>query len=424
MAVQITKRYLASIAPPTTRKEVFHWDANLAGFGVRVQSTGNSAYILTYRVGRGRGAPTKRITLGSTAKLTLDDARTQAKRLLGQVANGTDPKAKAPRVADTLSLLSVAETYLAHACGMRRGKDGKPTFSGRLRSADQRAAVFERLVYPHAIAKRHIGEIGRGDIVRFLDHVERTRGPRMAHVTLLSALFNWYAARHDTFRSPIVRGMSPIKPHERAGKRVLDDREIRDLWNALDAPAVSPCFARIVRALLFSALRRNEAARVEWREHDLQRRDGFMGDVLTVPADRMKGKLDHAVPLTPRLRALMGDRPSDTKRRPFVFSISGGKRAFRSFAQAKASLDIEINRARQADGREPMPRWVLHDLRRTAKTLMQRACVRPDISERVLAHSIRGVEGVYDRYGYLPEKMDALTKLDALVAEILKTIDW
>jgi hypothetical protein len=51
------------------------------------------------------------------------------------------------------------------------------------------------------------------------------------------------------------------------------------------------------------------------------------------------------------------------------------------------------------------------------------ACAR-DISERVLAHAIGGVEGVYDRYGYLPEKMDALTKLYARVDRILKTIDW
>jgi hypothetical protein len=44
---------------------------------------------------------------------------------------------------------------------------------------------------------------------------------------------------------------------------------------------------------------------------------------------------------------------------------------------------------------------------------MQRAGVRPAISERVLAHAIKGVEGVYDRYGYLPEKLDALMSRDS-----------
>jgi hypothetical protein len=60
----------------------------------------------------------------------------------------------------------------------------------------------------------------------------------------------------------------------------------------------------------------------------------------------------------------------------------------------------------------------------SAKTLTQRAGVRPDISERVLAHAIKGVAGIYDKFGYLPQKLDAPTRLDALVESILKTIDW
>jgi hypothetical protein len=54
---------------------------------------------------------------------------------------------------------------------------------------------------------------------------------------------------------------------------------------------------------------------------------------------------------------------------------------------------------------------------------VRRAGTRPDIYERVLALMIKGVEGAYDRYGYLPEKLDALAKLDALVERILKTIE-
>ena len=47
-----------------------------------------------------------------------------------------------------------------------------------------------------------------------------------------------------------------------------------------------------------------------------------------------------------------------------------------------------------------VPPWRLHDLRRTARSLMSRAGVRPDIAERVLGHAIVGVEGVYDRHSY------------------------
>ena len=57
-----------------------------------------------------------------------------------------------------------------------------------------------------------------------------------------------------------------------------------------------------------------------------------------------------------------------------------------------------------------MPQWQLHDLRRTARSLMSRAGVRPDIAERVLGHAISGVEGVYDRHPYRDEKADALRR--------------
>ena len=71
---------------------------------------------------------------------------------------------------------------------------------------------------------------------------------------------------------------------------------------------------------------------------------------------------------------------------------------------------------------EPIPNWTLHDLRRTAKTLMARAGVRPDISERVLGHVIAGVEGTYDRHSYADEKRDALEKLAEMIERILSPL--
>jgi integrase len=63
--------------------------------------------------------------------------------------------------------------------------------------------------------------------------------------------------------------------------------------------------------------------------------------------------------------------------------------------------------------------WVLHDLRRTAKTLMGRAGVAPHVSERVLGHKIGGVEGIYDRHAYDPEKAAALGTLAELIRQII-----
>jgi integrase len=68
-----------------------------------------------------------------------------------------------------------------------------------------------------------------------------------------------------------------------------------------------------------------------------------------------------------------------------------------------------------------MPRWTLHDLRRTGRSLMSRAKVSSDHAERVMGHVIGGVRETYDRYEYLEEKRDALRELAALVEEIVNS---
>ena len=103
---------------------------------------------------------------------------------------------------------------------------------------------------------------------------------------------------------------------------------------------------------------------------------------------------------------------------------SRAKTPFSGFGKSKAALDKAVLAAMKKHAKkgvkvEPLPNWTLHDLRRTAKTLMVRAGVRPDISERVLGHVIAGVEGTYDRHSYADEKRDALEKLAVMVERIL-----
>jgi integrase len=67
--------------------------------------------------------------------------------------------------------------------------------------------------------------------------------------------------------------------------------------------------------------------------------------------------------------------------------------------------------------------WVLHDLRRSARSLMSRAGVRPDIAERVLGHAMKEVEGTYDRHQYRDEKGHALKALAGLIESIINPAD-
>jgi integrase len=262
--------------------------------------------------------------------------------------------------------------------------------------------------------------IGVSEITTLLDKVEDERGKQSAQQL---RVFTWYAT--NDCRTPFVPGMGRAKPRERAGKRTLTEQQIRDLCVALDAGAdnLPSCYPGYVGAWLLTAPRRKECSHGSWPKIATVHRDnidGYSGDVWTIPARRMKNKFDHAVPLTPAVLALIGGKPKDAKARPYLFSTVGGITPFSGYSKAKKALDEQIAKVWQEDGRDPMLPWQLHDLHRTAQTLMAWAGVRRDISERVLSHVIPGVEGLYDCYSYLPEKRDALDKLAALVDRIVK----
>ena len=93
---------------------------------------------------------------------------------------------------------------------------------------------------------------------------------------------------------------------------------------------------------------------------------------------------------------------------PYVFA-GRGDRHFTGHVQRKLNFDAKVTIAP----------WVIHDLRRTARSLMARAGVRSEIAERVMGHVLPGVEGIYDRREYREEKADALKKLAGLIAMIL-----
>jgi integrase len=285
-----------------------------------------------------------------------------------------------------------------------------------LRSGPNIKRAFEQLVKP-AIGRIDIYELRRSDVSRMLDKIADERGLVMADQTLafLRKALNWYAGKDDGFNSPIVRGMVRTKPRERARTRVLSDDEIRIVWPLLDRAGT---FGALVKALLLTAQRRDEVARMSRMEIGS---DG----IWAIPAERYKTKKSNFVPLSRAALAVINSQPRN-ERCENVFPSRVGT-PFSGFGKSKAALDravlAEMKRQSKLGAKvEPLPNWTLHDLRRTAKTLMARAGVRPDISERVLGHVIAGVEGVYDRHSYADEKRDALEKLASMIERILNPL--
>lgn len=382
MRVKLTPGFVQRAPLPESPKDrEIHWDTTRPGFGLMVTAAGEQRYVVQYRVGH----RSRRMHLKQG--LTLKAARTEAKKLIGDVARGLDPLGErqktAGRAGDTLQ--AIAQEYLR-----REGP--------KLRSAAFRGAILERLVYPK-LGSRQIGEIRKSDIVRLLDGIEDKIGAPTAHLVLafVGKIMAWHAGRSDDFKSPIVRGMGRINQKERARSRILSDDELRAVWRA--AEDSTGLFGPYVQFLLLTAARRTEAASMACGE--------LAGDVWTIPASRYKAKIDHAVPLTPAALAAL-DRIPRIADRKFIFSTDG-RRAFSGFTKSKAAFDRDCG----------VTGWTLHDLRRTARSLMSRAGVISDIAERCMGHVLPAMRATYDRHSYLDEKRRAFEALSSIVSHII-----
>jgi integrase len=223
----------------------------------------------------------------------------------------------------------------------------------------------------------------------------------MAHAVLAYTrrIMSWHATRDDDFANPIVRGMGRVKPSETARKRILSDDELRAIWKATERPDV---YGNLIRFLLLTSARNSEARELRW--------DELEAGNWTLPAARNKTKLDLVRPLSAAaMEVLNAQRELRIGDCAYVFSTTGNLPIF-SMAERKRALDA-------ASG---VTGWTIHDLRRTARSLMSRAGVNADHAERCLGHVIGGVRGVYDRHEYEKEKRHAFEALAAEIATITR----
>jgi integrase len=371
----------ATVEPGKAR--TIYWDTTMPGFGLMVTRSGARSYVVQYRA----HSRSRRLTLDAGA-LSLDAARREARKHLGEVAKGGDPLTERRREAAAASdtLRAVAEAYFR-----REGK--------RIRTMDERRRTLERLVFP-SLGARSIGDVGRSDIVSLLDNIEDNSGPVMADRTLayLRKVMNWHAIRSDTFRSPIVRGMSRTKPAERARDRILTDDEIRHLWQATKAHP-GP-FSSLVRFLLLSGCRRGEAL--------FMTRDELNGRDWLIPAARHKSKREFLLPLSKAAAGVLAAMPVIGPADGYLFTLNG-----RSPIGAESKAKARLDKTSGVTG------WTLHDLRRSARSLMSRAGVPTDHAERAIGHVIPGVRQVYDRHSFKREKQAALEALAREIAAIV-----
>jgi integrase len=382
-AKPLTDISIRNLKPGAARYEVP--DPGARGLSVVVFPSGKRSFIVRYRI----GGKQKKLTLAGGIKLT--DARKDAADAMFEVSRGRDPS-EAKKATKQKAAAAAADTVKA-VCEEYLKREGK-----RLRTVKQRQRSLERLVYP-ALGHRQIDMVKRSEVIRLLDKIEDENGARMADdvLAVLRRIMNWHAARSDEFRSPIVRGMARTKSEERARSRILNDDELRKVWKA--ATAAEGPFPALVRFLLLTTARRKEAAAMARQELD--------GADWTLPASRNKTKLDLVRPLSQAAQAVLAKQPC-IDGCAFVFTTNGTN-PISGFSKFKRKFDKTCG----------VSDWTLHDLRRTARSLMSRAGVNSDHAERCLGHKIGGVRETYDRHKFYAEKKVAFEMLAAQIERIV-----
>lgn len=376
-------------------------DKEVSGFVARRLPSGTAAYGFRYRL---KGRDQRWVSLGEHGKITADQARKRAKELRALVNLNRDPVAEdqAEREAE-----EYAKRVKKNTVNAVLDRFVKEYVNGEkeLRTAKEIERSLEQHVRPE-IGTIPIYKLTRDDINPMLRKIGKDAGPRARDKALayLRKAFHWYQIEDSRFVSPIVRGMTNAKSNER--DRTLNDDEIRCLWSALDSDDIPAEFAKIVRALLLTGQRRGDVANMHANEID--------GETWIIPAGRYKNADTHYVFLTEEARRWIPDGKG------FIFgAATKGARPYSGFSKAKAALDKTMARQRKEAKLSAIPHWTLHDLRRTARSLMSRAKVPADIAEMVIGHRLQGVRRVYDRYTYEDERKDALKRLASLLTSIV-----
>ena len=253
----------------------------------------------------------------------------------------------------------------------------------------------------HAISREHIED-------RLIAIIKRP-APGQARSVLsdVKMFFNWLVDVVDR-KKPYKLQASPcdrIKAQKLIGKRrfrtrTLTDAELRALWRTCDK--IGYPFGPFVQMLMLTGCRLGEVAGARWPE---------VGEThWVVPPERFKTGIEHRVPLTPALAALLAKLPR-FKSGDCLFSTRFGRVPVGGFSGAKKQIDAYMPAG--------TPPWSFHDIRRTTRTRLSQLKVVDHVAELCIGHGRKGMQKIYDQFEFADEIAEAMTAWTNLLRGIV-----
>jgi integrase len=405
---KLAKRIIDALRP-APGGDLFVWDNELRGFGVRMKPSGTASFVVQYRTPQGR---TRRLAFAKVGTITPHEARAKARRLLAEAQDGGDPSARRHETREALTVVQLCHEYLDAA--------GKGLVATRFKRPKRPSTVaidagrVMRHIAP-LIGNRIAGELTRADVQRMADSIAAGRtaaviktGPRgkavitggpgtaARTVELLGGIWSWAEKRG------IVNGANPARGVEKhrseAKERVLSPEELTKLGTVLhEQEPLRPAAINTVRLIALTGLRHEEACGLRWSEIDAT------GSCLRLEATKTGRSLRPVG--KPALDLLL----SIPRAGEWVFPNRSGNGS----ADLKKLIAGLFDMAGLADARS-------HDLRRTFASLAAECGYGDSTISELLGHARRGVTQRH----YIRRPDDALVAAaDRVAARIAAALD-
>jgi integrase len=326
-------------------------------------------------------------TIGPSDRWKIAEACEEAQRRIRRVEMGQEPVEPLPVAPE--SVADVMANWLTRHVAKQR-----------FRTEQKIIRNINKHILP-VLGTRAFTSLKRSDIALLADRIEDTSGARTADVvvSILRSTAFWYATRAgDDYIPPFIKGMKRDTAKPRS--RILDDDEIRAIWKATSSER-DVTFGALIRLSLLCGQRKSITAAMRWQSisdgvWSIPQEDGAKGNIGRVRLPRM------ALDIIAKLPRIAGN--------PYVLA-GPGTGPLANYTHAKERLDE----------RSGVHGWVLHDARRTHRSLASRSGANRDHSERVLGHKPVGVESTYDRHDYTEEKSIVLAMVADQISEIIGT---
>ena len=359
------------------------------GLNLRIKPTGAKTWTFNYY------HPTTKkrtnLTVGNYPEISIAQARQQREEWRSILAQGIDPQTHRARIARELELAE-ANTFLAVAEKWRAKKQGEIT----KKTLDKYWGSLRLHIFPF-IGSYPIGEIVPTVALIPLQRVEQRNNIDMANrlASYINEILNFAVNGGLIPFNPCLRMNKTLKQHKKENNPRIKSEELPEFMQALAQAKIEPQTRALIQFQLLTMARPGEVSGAQWSEIDLNKR------LWTIPAERMKAREAHVIPLSAQAVKLLEALHPVTGRFEYVFPKHGDNHA----SMSSSSANTAIKRMGYAG------RQTAHGLRGLARTYLAEQNTNHEHAEACLSHKTGGnVSLAYNHATYLEQRKVIMQK--------------